>query len=146
MKMLRKCFECGEAKHFLEFELSVYWDGRMIDCRQCASLEETLGRRVVKMWKSMRCASRARAHPFPAFTFMEFALWLEANGIFRIYAEFRKAGDYTKDKLPSVDRLDTTKGYSFDNMELVTWRENQSRHGKHMTSLRKKAAQVRAFL
>lgn len=30
-----------------------------------------------------------------------------------------------KNKVPSVDRLDNTKGYSLDNIQLITWEENR---------------------
>ena len=35
--------------------------------------------------------------------------------------------NYNSDDVPSIDRLDDSKGYSFDNMRIVTWRENREK-------------------
>jgi hypothetical protein len=42
-----------------------------------------------------------------------------------LYKNWVKSG-YEKNFRPSVDRLDSTKGYSFDNIRLVTWKENNN--------------------
>lgn len=36
--------------------------------------------------------------------------------------------NYNSDDVPSIDRLDDSKGYSFDNMRIVTWREDREKN------------------
>ena len=36
---------------------------------------------------------------------------------------------------PSVDRLDDSKGYSLDNIQLMTWDENRSKGGRLKTKI-----------
>jgi hypothetical protein len=53
----------------------------------------------------------------------EFINWLYENGFARLYMSY-KENDYRKDLAPSVNRLDDYKPYSKENIELVTWEEN----------------------
>lgn len=44
----------------------------------------------------------------------------------KLYSEYEASG-YNRKLAPSVDRLDSSKGYSFDNVEWVTHSENSRR-------------------
>ena len=88
--------------------------------------------------QGMRQRSKRRGDPKPAFTNQEFEAWLEAQGFNAMHAAYL-AASHDKWLKPSVDRLDNSKPYTFDNMRLVTWRENldawikspeASEHGK----------------
>ena len=51
--------------------------------------------------------------------------WIDSQGNFdHLYKQWRDSG-YLKDTKPSIDRIDNTNGYSFDNMRLTTWLENR---------------------
>lgn len=50
--------------------------------------------------------------------------WLISKGIESLYDFWVNSG-FSKDCKPSIDRLNDFNGYSFDNMRLVTWRENR---------------------
>ncbi len=52
--------------------------------------------------------------------------WLYSNGYKVMFRKWKRSG-FIKDLAPSLDRLDTRGNYSLDNLELVTWHENQSR-------------------
>jgi len=72
-------------------------------------------------------ASKKRGHTPPAYTNKELATWLLTNPIFHVlYREWVDSG-YAKDKKPSVDRLDDREGYSFKNIQLMTWGENNKK-------------------
>ena len=53
--------------------------------------------------------------------------WAETHPKFHdLYNEYIEA-NYNRKLAPSVDRVDSTKGYSFDNVEWVTMSENSKR-------------------
>ncbi|GAG14807.1 unnamed protein product [marine sediment metagenome] len=60
----------------------------------------------------------------PNFTKNEFVLWMHQNNVYPKWLDYIES-DYDINKKPSVDRIDDYKGYSFDNMQLITWKENR---------------------
>ena len=73
-----------------------------------------------------RC-SKERGHNPPEYTREELKLWMYSQDIFhKLYDEWIESG-YKKDNKPSCDRLNNDIGYSFDNIEIVTWGTNKKR-------------------
>lgn len=68
-----------------------------------------------------------RGHEKIPYTHSELRDWLFSNELFDSLYESWEESNYDKDLVPSCDRLDNSKGYSFDNMELITWKENKKR-------------------
>ncbi len=59
----------------------------------------------------------------------EFYDWAKSNSAFvRLFEEYEKSG-YDRKLSPSVDRMDSSKGYEVSNMEFVTHSENSRRGG-----------------
>ena len=75
-----------------------------------------------------QCAnSKVRGHNPPEYTKEELISWVTSQSHFEeLYITWRDSG-YLSNLRPSCDRLDNSKGYSFDNIELVTWEENMRR-------------------
>ena len=82
-----------------------------------------------QMHSGQRARSRKRGWKPPQYTLEELRLWLRSQPR---YEALRIKYMITKDKMdaPSCDRIDNSKGYSLDNMQLTTWRENKSRQWK----------------
>ena len=60
------------------------------------------------------------------FSKEEFVKWLEDEyniKFDKLFLEWIDSG-FLKNKVPSIDRIDDYKSYSFDNMQLLTWEEN----------------------
>jgi len=57
----------------------------------------------------------------------QFYEWILSNETFLKLFEDYKASGYQRKLAPSVDRLDSLKGYELDNMEIVTMSENSRR-------------------
>ena len=57
----------------------------------------------------------------------EFYDWaMQSDDFFRLFAEYEH-NDYDRKLAPSVDRVNSARGYSTDNMEWVTHSENSRR-------------------
>jgi hypothetical protein len=75
----------------------------------------------------------------------DFTNWCLSQRKFHKLFENWKANNYQKHLSPSIDRIDNYRGYSFDNIQLMTWEENQTkgyddmRNGKANTAIKRKA-------
>lgn len=58
------------------------------------------------------------------YTYEEFkSKYLNDSRYLELYNNWVESG-YLSDYKPSFDRIDNTKSYSFDNLQLMTWKEN----------------------
>jgi len=71
--------------------------------------------------------SKSRGHTLPSYTKEELKNWifnqLNFSNLFLLWEE----SNYSSDLRPSCDRLNNNLGYTFTNIELVTWAENKKR-------------------
>jgi len=108
-------------------------DGRLNKCIECTKIDvsnnqvnyDLTEKGVIRViYKTQKSNSKKREHKMPDYTKGELALWLYKNGFKRLYDDWVKSG-YRKDNKPSIDRIDSLKGYSFNNIKLITWKENR---------------------
>lgn len=59
----------------------------------------------------------------------EFKEWISSNYKCELEKMLKdyKESNYKKDLCPSIDRIDDYKSYTFDNMQLITWKENNDK-------------------
>jgi len=82
------------------------------------------------IYNSQRRNSADRNHKPPAYTKLELYDWLVNDWLFNIlYDNWCNCG-YLKNNKPSIDRIDDYKGYSFDNIQIMTWGENNLKHSQ----------------
>lgn len=93
---------------------------------------------ITALFWHMKRRSKKRKHAAPKFTKVQLTKWLYDNGFQELYDGWVASG-YNCWEKPSCDRLDDSKGYSFDNMRLVTWKEN---HDKNKRELERKSRKV----
>lgn len=86
----------------------------------------TLRGRVNQILNSQRYGSKLRGHTPPTYSVQELEDWMVGKGYVDLYDQWMLSG-FSKELMPSTDRLDDSKGYSFDNMRLVTWQENRDK-------------------
>jgi len=79
------------------------------------------------LYKKQIYRSKDRGHNPPKYSLQEFLDYcLTSFEFLRIYKDYEN-NNYDKNLCPSVDRLENDKGYSFDNIRIVTWYENNKK-------------------
>jgi hypothetical protein len=134
MKIKTKiCSKCKKEKPVTEFSPNKHnLDGLQSHCRSCQyaykrEYDRTLNGLVHKIYGQQKSNSKRRGHKPPAYTFDALYDWfLSQPNYKKLYDNWKNSG-YIKDLTPSIDRLDDNKGYSFDNIQLITWQENRKK-------------------
>lgn len=97
-------------------------------CKPCVVLKNTTYwqtpyGRISYIRNTQKTSSKARGHGIPRYSQNELFDWAVDNNLFALCAAWEASG-FDKDLAPSIDRKDVTVGYSFENIRLVTWKEN----------------------
>lgn len=131
MKDEKKCRKCKEVKC-----KSLFY-GVQGECKECTKKAvkanaSKVGRgydfsergvlRVI--YKTQKRNNNLRGYGEMPYTKQELVSWMYANGYKEKFDEWVESGR-AKDLKPSVDRVNDLKGYSFDNIQLLTWKENK---------------------
>lgn len=129
---MKKCKRCELTKPYDMFTKSPSnKDGFVTVCKPCkAEQNREYGRtpkgRLSFIFASQRGSSKERGHPEPTYSRKELYEWAYQNGYEDLHTSWADSG-FQKDLAPSVDRLDDSRGYSMDNIRLVTWKENNDK-------------------
>ena len=137
------CDTCGENKAIRHFSCVDKWDQtspRRDTCKRCSKNKREMDRRnrawqedlVGTLWKNSRCRAKSAGieHTLSKedIVIPEFCPVL---GI-KLHTEDRKA----KYAAPSIDRIDNTKGYTPDNIVIVSVRANLLKRDATLTEMR----------
>lgn len=124
----KHCTKCDKTLNTSEFYKDKSKpDGASNQCRSCflAYRVSELGV-IAHIYRAQRCSSNRRNHPMPDYSNKELGLWLYDNGFFAMYCQWCWSGN-EKNFKPSCDRINSLLPYSIDNLDLVTWEENNRR-------------------
>jgi len=123
---MKECSKCKTEKSFNKFSKhKTMYDGLNRVCRDCIRDSNRTQRGLAKvMFNNQVQRSKKRGHNTPEYSRSEFVDYLmnDTNYI-NLHNEWVESG-YDNALVPSADRLDNTKGYSLDNIQIVTWKEN----------------------
>ena len=97
--------------------------------------------------------SRSR-HGMPKYSVQELREWCYAQPKFHMLHEKWFKSGYLKSMRPSIDRINTLDGYVFENIQLMTWGENEAKghkekgltQGKKVNQLTKEGKYVKTFI
>ena len=126
---MKTCKRCNKTKELPEFARAASnRDGHNAVCKPCIVQRNTEYWRTPKgrmsyIYNGQKRSSSDRGHPPPDYTQAELTSWALANGQEQIVHSWEQK-KYLKDYAPTVDRIDDSLGYSFSNIRLVTWKDN----------------------
>jgi len=100
-------------------------DGLQHWCKQCVTDDSrTLMGVVRKIYSAQRRNSRYRGHLMPAYSLNKLRVWCLSKPKFIIIHSAWIDSNFERELAPSVDRLKDDEGYSFNNIQVMVWREN----------------------
>ena len=117
----RYCIEC-KAYHV---ERMFNKDNNV--CNKCKSTKYNRSMRGImnNIYRRQIKNSTKRGHHPPTYTKQELIDYIIKHpmieGLYNAYVNSK----YNSDMIPSIDRIDSSKGYSMDNIQLCTWLENK---------------------
>lgn len=127
------CTKCRAEKATTHFHRNRNTsDGVVSRCKECSNKDKDIFRKTVRgligSIRSEQCSSsKVRGHPLPDFTIDELYEWVTSQNNFdRLYKDWASSG-YNKWLRPSTDRVDNKLPYTLDNIQLVTFEENNKR-------------------
>jgi len=121
LKNINLFFNCINNKH-----------GKSMSCKECDTSKSTIYKRTIngligKIYQSQKYASKNRFDNPPSYTREELIEWVVSQDCFEELYNNWIESDYDKMLIPSIDRIDDYKGYSFDNIQLITWKDNNKK-------------------
>ena len=135
---MKKCSKCGELKDLSEFgKDNKFKNGLNCVCKKCRceivkKYNRTKDGLVTQIYADQKKASIVRGHNPPSYSKLELKEWLFSQKLFHTLFNDWVNSNYIKVLVPSCDRINNNIGYSFANIQLVTWGKNQSNAWRDM--------------
>ena len=107
-------------------------DGLRHSCKSCdkeyaIAYKMTKKGLITKIYSTQRNKSRKRQHTLPDYSLIELREWAFSQSIFHELYDKWVASGYLKKEILSFDRLDDYKPYTFDNLQIITWQDNNEK-------------------
>ncbi len=124
--MKKQCSICGKYKKLKKFVTDIrYKYGVQGICKKCqqGNRRTPLGK-ISALFNAQTGKSKKRKHPAPDYTKQELIDWCLGQPLYHELHEAWAASGYSSSLAPSCDRKNNYKPYTLDNLQLVTWGEN----------------------
>lgn len=121
--------KCGKEKKLNKFYTSASGVlGVTNKCKKCERDYSRSASGVIRLiYSNQKITSKKRGHTPPQYSQQQLKDWLLDNEKFTYIYNHWVYSNYEQDLKPSIDRLDIIKGYSFDNIQVLTWAENRDK-------------------
>jgi len=127
---MKICNTCNLRKDFKFFGKRLEMkDNHKWMCKSCENIKTKIYNRTRKglvkcMYSHQLVTSKRRNHNKPLYNLKELRKWIYNQKNFEeLYNNWIKSW-YNTNLIPSIDRLNNYEWYSFDNIQLITWEEN----------------------
>lgn len=101
-------------------------DGLQCWCKKCVIEDSrTINGVIRKIYSGQRKNCRHRKHDMPNYSKDELLSWVSTQPLFFVLYEQWVESGFQKDLVPSIDRKDDYKSYTFENIQIMTWIENR---------------------
>lgn len=129
-KICKSCKETKSIKLFGKYKSCK--DGYRTSCNPCRSTENTNYCRtkdglITRIYSHQKLKSIKRKYPLPRYTKKELKEWLFSKKLFHSLFKEWEFSNYDINLTPSVDRIDDYKTYMLKNIQLMTWKENNTK-------------------
>ena len=133
------CYLCKQRKSRDEFHKSKSRnDGLEPACKKCRVIVDSRPMILAsKIYSSQKQSSIERGHPLPDYDRKWLTAWLISRDNFKDMHTKWIESNMESSLKPSVDRINPLKPYTKDNIQLVTWGENDKK-GKNTDSIIRK--------
>jgi len=145
---LKKCSKCN--KHLDISKFSVRLTGRykghsLSMCKKCSvancnEFDRTFSGCISNIYSTQIQSSKKRGHTLPTYSLTQLSSRLVNDFVFQlIYTNWVNL-NFNTDMKPSLDRLNSNKPYTLNNLKIGTWLENKKNFeqevfdGKHLKS------------
>jgi len=130
-KQCLKCKEIKDAGMFHKRSLSA--DKLHYYCKECRKEHDrSFDGLLSRIYSKQKTKSTEREHPAPSYTIEELGHMLKNSSEFAmIFNEWHRigieTGVYISGLKPSIDRIDSSKPYTMDNIQVMPWGENNKK-------------------
>ena len=130
----KKCTCCRHFKAFSNYRKRTRGlFGLNSECKECEIIKNALYKRtkngvVTKLYSHQKGSSKSRCLPLPSYSKEEFKDWIFSQPLFHILYDSWSSSGYLKNLKPSIDRKDDSLTYSFSNIQLMSWEDNNNKN------------------
>lgn len=122
------CSKCKVEKNIDEFTKRTNGKYRS-ECKDCRAeymrhRKKTKDGLITKIYSSQKINSKKRNHSQPEYTNKQLNKWCKKQKLFHALYDNWVLNNYKINLTPSIDRIDNSIGYSFSNIQLMTWEQN----------------------
>jgi len=128
---MKKCKCCNQEKSIKDFYIKNSYKSYMsFSCKDCRIKKNKLQYRkkigvMNAIYRGQLRNTKIKGFNEIAYTYSEFKDWILNQDKFNKLYDFWVLSGYKTLLKPSVDRKDDYKGYSLNNIQLMTWGENK---------------------
>jgi len=143
---VKKCSKCQIVKPSKEFHkcktTKDLLDRICKDCSSegCLAWQRSLKGLASRIYNNQRGKSKRRGHMLPDYSLIDLREWLMNQSLYYTLHQQWINSNYDRNYVPSCDRIDDDKPYMLCNIQLMTWKENDSKgsfdlsHGRNAMS------------
>ena len=89
--------------------------------------EHTKAGKIEKIYNKQKAKSKERGHEAPQYSKFALIDWAMSQELYHTLFDAWAESGWETDLAPSIDRKDDTLGYSFDNIQVMVWRDNRDK-------------------